>query len=218
MNKLYTATVLGGTGLVGSHLVDTLLADERYGKVILISRRPLKKSHPKLQVLLVDFEHLEEHALDIVGDVLFSCLGTTLRKAGGKAEQYKVDYQYQYDIAKCAAENGVSKYVLISSAGANAKSSIFYSKMKGELDNAVQALGFQQVSIVRPSALDGPRKEFRLMERFAIGVGKLLSWVPGIRKYRPIHAQTVANAMINAHVKNESGIFELEAVHLLAKN
>jgi uncharacterized protein YbjT (DUF2867 family) len=217
MNKLFTATVLGGTGLVGSHLVDALLEDERYGKVIMISRRPLKKSHPKLQVLLVDFDHLEEHELDIVGDVLFSCLGTTIKKAGSKEQQYKVDYQYQYKIAECGLKNGIDNYILVSSAGANEESKVFYSRIKGELDTAVQKLGFKNVSIIRPSVLDGPRSEFRLGERIALVIMKLLGWIPGIRKYRPIHAKSVAVAMINAHVNSRNGVFELEQVHELSE-
>lgn len=217
MNKLFTATVLGGTGLVGSFLVNQLLNNPKYGKVILLSRRPLKLSHPKLQVLLVDFEDLKSHELDIVGDVLFSCLGTTLSKAGSKENQYTVDYQYQYDIAKLAHQNGTQNYVLVSSAGANSESKVFYSRMKGELDEAVQKVGFENVAILRPSILAGPREETRVMERIGLFFMNVLKWIPGIKKYRPIHVRDVAKAMINAHLNSRAGVFELQEVHSLAK-
>jgi uncharacterized protein YbjT (DUF2867 family) len=206
MEKLKVALVLGATGLVGEELTKQLLLDESYGKIVVISRRPLQLNHPKIQVLLVDFEDLNEHALDLQGDVLFSCLGTTLKIAKSKEAQYKVDYTYQYNIAKICAENGVEHYVLISSLGAHSKSTVFYSKMKGELEEAIQKLPFTFISILQPSVLDGKRKEFRLGEKIGIIVMKMIGFLPFLNKYRVANVKKVAKCMINCVKNKQTGI------------
>src|SRR5579875_633123 len=128
-----TALVIGATGLVGTHLVKQLLADDRFAKVKTFVRRLTNAGNHKLKPHLIDFSQLQLSKQAITGDVLFSALGTTLRQAGSKEEQYKIDYTYQYNFAKIAAENGVGTLVLVSSAGASPKANIFYSRMKGEL-------------------------------------------------------------------------------------
>ena len=206
MEKLKVALVLGATGLVGEELTKQLILDDSYGKIVVISRRPLQLNHPKIQVLLVDFGDLAEHALDLQGDVLFSCLGTTLKIAKTKEAQYKVDYTYQYNIAKICAENAVEHYVLISSLGANSKSGVFYSKMKGELEEAVLKLPFKFISILQPSVLDGNRKEFRLGEKIGIIVMKLIGILPFLNKYRVDNVKKVAKCMINCVKNKQTGI------------
>lgn len=210
-----TAIVLGGTGLVGSALIQQLIQDSDYQKIIVLSRRALDFTDAKLEVKLVDFDKISEYKNEIQGDVLFSSMGTTIGKAKTKENQYKIDYTYQFNVAKFAAENGVKNYVLISSAGATSKSKIFYSKMKGELDEAVQLLPFEKITIIRPSFLDGDRKESRMGEKIGMFIFKLIAWIPGIKKYRPIHVNEVARAMRNAVSKGKTGVFELEAVHNL---
>jgi uncharacterized protein YbjT (DUF2867 family) len=210
-----TSIVLGGTGLVGSALIQQLILDENYQKIIVLTRRNLDFSHPKMEVILVDFDKISDYESQIQGDVLFSSMGTTIGKAKTKENQYRIDFTYQFEVAKLAAQNGVKNYVLISSAGANANSKIFYSKMKGELDEAVQQLPFEKITILRPSFLDGDRKESRLGEKIGMAIFKLIAWIPGIKKYRPIHVNQVAQAMRNAVSKGKSGIVELEAVHNL---
>jgi uncharacterized protein YbjT (DUF2867 family) len=210
-----TAIILGGTGLVGSALIQQLIQDADYEKIVVLSRRNLDFTHPKMEVKLVDFDKISNYQNEIKGDVLFSSMGTTIGKAKTKENQYKIDYTYQFEVAKLAAQNGVKNYVLISSAGANANSKIFYSKMKGELDAAVQQLPFEKITILRPSFLDGDRKESRLGEKIGMAIFKLIAWIPGIKKYRPIHVNQVAQAMRNAISKGKSGIFELEEVHHL---
>lgn len=211
-----TAIVLGGTGLVGSALLEQLLTDKDYEKVIVLSRRELEIQHEKITTVLVDFDKIETYSEYIKGDVLFSSLGTTIGKAKTKENQYKIDYTYQYKVAQLAAKNGVPHYVLISSAGANKKSAGFYLKMKGELDEAISQLPFKSITILRPSLLHGDRNEFRLGEKIAYPLMQLFSWVPGIRKYRPIHVKTVAKAMRNSIALSQYGIFELDKVHELA--
>ena len=137
-----TAVVIGATGLVGSELVALLLADSRFETVKVFVRRSTGRQHPKLEEHLVNFDAVETWKEQLTGDVLFSAMGTTLKQAGSKDAQYKIDYTYQYNVAKAAAENGVPQYVLISSAGASPKSRIFYSRMKGELEESVKKLTF----------------------------------------------------------------------------
>lgn len=207
-NKLKIALVLGATGLVGEELTQQLIKDESFGKIVIISRRPLKLNHPKIQVLIVDFDNLSEHALDFQGDVLFSSLGTTIKNARTKEAQYKVDYTYQYNVAKICAENGVHHYVLVSAIGASSKSKVFYSKMKGELEEAVNLLNFESISILQPSVLEGKRKEFRLGEKIGIVVMKLIGFLPYLNKYRVAPVQKVAQCMINCVKTKKTGIID----------
>ncbi|WP_027418997.1 oxidoreductase [Crocinitomix catalasitica] len=213
------AILIGATGLIGKALLTQLLDSAEYDEVRVFTRRKTGENHPKLREFIVDFNAIENAKADLVGDVLFSCLGTTLKTAGSKEAQYKIDFDMQFNTTKIAKENGVENMVLLSSAGANAKSSVFYSRMKGELDEAVEKLGFDRVGIIRPSMLAGDRKEFRWSEKIFTPIMYAFSWIPGIRKYRPIKDKTVAKAMINA--VNDSAksteIYELEAVFKLAK-
>ncbi|MDA7803957.1 NAD(P)H-binding protein [Crocinitomix sp.] len=213
------ATLIGATGLIGKALLKQLLLDDRFEQVQVFVRRTTGVAHPKLTEEIIDFDQIKSAHLALESDVLFSTLGTTLKTAGSKERQFEIDYDMQFKTAEIAVREGVKKLVLLSSAGANSKSSIFYSKMKGELDEAVQGLGFEQVAIIRPSMLAGDREEFRWTEKIFTPIMYALSWIPGIRKYRPIKDVSVAKAMINAAISQENAyqIYELEAVFNLAK-
>jgi uncharacterized protein YbjT (DUF2867 family) len=193
-----TAVVIGATGLVGSHLVDLLLQDNRFDKVKIFIRRTTGITNSKLEEHIINFDDTDTWQNKVTGDVLFSALGTTIRQAGSQPAQYKIDYTYQYNFAKTAAQNGIRTYVLISSAGASAQSRLFYSRMKGELEEAIIKLSFSHIHIIQPGILTGPRKENRLGEKVGIAVLSVLHRVPGLHKYKPIHAGLVARAMINA--------------------
>jgi len=208
-----TAIILGATGLVGSELLNQLLQNDDYNKVITFVRRPIVISHSKLQQEVIDFDKPELWAHKVVGDVLFSAFGTTIKKAGSKAAQYMIDYTYQFQMAEAAARNGVSNYVLVSSVGAHYKSKIFYSRIKGELDRDVQTLGFKHVTILKPSILAGKRNEKRAGEKVGLILGKFIAVIPGIRKYKPIPATIVAKAMINA-AKSETTFAEYELLEV----
>jgi uncharacterized protein YbjT (DUF2867 family) len=195
-DKGKTALVIGATGLVGSALVRQLLADESYATVHVFVRRSTGVTHAKLQEHVIDFS-AERTWNDLVrGDVLFSTLGTTRSQAGSTAAQRVVDYDYQFEFAKAASANGVPVYVLVSSVGADADSRFFYTKMKGELDRAVQPLGFKGLHILRPGPLAGLREEPRGGEKFSRALIGAFNSLGLFMKYRPIQGEEVAKVMV----------------------
>lgn len=211
------ANVIGATGLVGKQLVQQLLDDDRYEKVRIFVRRETGLKHPKLEQLVVDFGKTETWEKKLTGDVLFSALGTTLKQAGSKEKQWEIDFTFNLSFAQKANENGIENYVLVSSVGANAHSSIFYTKMKGELDEAVSKIGFRNLVILRPASLTGPRENRRMAEEISIPILNLLTRFV-MKNYRPISDETVARAMINATLRKTGGktIFEGAKVFDLA--
>lgn len=217
MNK--TVNVIGATGLVGKELVRILLDEPNVNTIRVFARRPIGLKNPKVEEHIVNFDDEETWKPYLTGDVLYSTLGTTLKQAGSKSAQYKVDYTYQFQFAMAAAENGIPSFVLVSSAGANAKSSIFYSRMKGELDEAVQKLPFSNCVILRPSILAGDREIKRNMEEMG---NKFMKFVTRFvfTKYRPIEGKTVARAMINSSLyPKKPGVIiaELDEIFVLAQ-
>lgn len=214
-----TANIIGATGLVGKHLVRQLLNQDDFEKVRIFVRRNSGIEHPKLEENIIDFEKVEKWEGLVTGDVLFSTLGTTIKTAKTKENQYRVDFSYQYNFAKAAAKNNIPHYVLVSSSGANPKSSIFYSRMKGELDEKVKQLLFKSITILRPSVLVGERQEKRLGETIGIHIGNFVTRFI-FRKHKPIKGKIVAQAMINAALINQknpdSRIYELDKIFALA--
>lgn len=210
--------MIGATGLVGSALTGLLLEDARFDRMHVFVRRSTGRQHPKLEEHIVNFDALPEWQHLLTGDVLFSSLGTTLKQANSKEAQYKVDFTYQFDVAEAAAVNGVPDYVLVSSAGASPHSRIFYSRMKGELEEAVKTFSFAHIHILQPGILQGERDEFRLGERIGVGMLSMTRYIPGLQKYKPIPAETVAQAMINAAFRDQEKVevWTLEKVFDLA--
>ena len=197
MNDQKTAIVVGATGLVGKQLVTQLLEHPQFSKVIVLVRRTTGITHPKLEEILASFDDLNCFKKVVDGDVLFSCMGTTMKNAKTKENQYKVDFTYQYKTAALASKNGVKTYVLISSAGANSKSNMFYTRIKGELEDAITQIPFDKIRILRPSFLMGDRSEFRLGEMIGISVTNFFaSIIPPLKKWRGITDKEVARAMI----------------------
>jgi uncharacterized protein YbjT (DUF2867 family) len=193
-----SAVIIGATGLVGRELVQHLLNDPRFSRVVLLVRRRSGATHPKLIEQVINFELPSTWQHLVRGDVLFSALGTTLKQAGSKEAQYQVDFHYQYAAAKAAAENGIPIYVLVSAAMANSRSRIFYSRMKGELEDAVKKLPFTSVQILQPGLLTGNRKEKRLGEVLGEKLLRGLNVLGIAKKQRPVPAAVVAKAMVNA--------------------
>lgn len=221
MKTQKTAIIIGATGLIGRNLVNLLIEDKYFSSIKLFVRRKSGFTSPKIQEYIVNFDEISSYCKLVQGDVLFSCLGTTLKQAGSKKAQYHIDYAYQYQFAELAAENGVSSLVLVSSANANSKSIFFYSRVKGELDEAVAELPFERVLIFRPSVLMGERGSKRPGEELGAKIinriGKL---IPSLDKYSGIAATDVALAMISAYKKQQSSktvIYTLDEILELIK-
>ncbi len=213
-----TVNVLGATGLVGRELVSLLLREPSVKKIRLFSRRSLGIEHPAIEEHLVNFASADTWQNLVTGDAAFSALGTTLRQAGSKKAQYEADYTTQYRFAAAASNNNVPVYVLVSSAGANATSRIFYSRIKGQLDEAIEKLSFSKSVVLRPSLLVGRREKPRLAESMASPFMKALTRFI-FKKYRPVEARTVAKAMINASLGSVNAghlIYELDEIFSLA--
>ena len=201
------APVIGATGAVGKDLVQQLSEDSSFERVDIFVRREVKIPAVKVVAHVVDFDHPETWADQLKGDVLFSCLGTTIRAAGSQDAQWKVDYTYQYEAAKAAKANGVKTYVLVSSVGANAKSKVFYTKMKGALDEAVQELGFEGCFILRPPSLIRKGSD-RFGEKVGIVALKAFNAIGLMRSFTPMPTEAVAAAMIRLTKSSRQG-FEI---------
>lgn len=208
-----TALIIGATGLVGEQLVRQILEHPEFSKIRIFVRRKSSLSHPKLEEHLVDFDRPESWKSLVQGDVLFSTLGTTIKTAKTKENQYRVDFTYQYEFAKAAAENGVPTYLLVSSMGANPASSVFYSRMKGELEDAVAKLSFQKLCIIRPSILDGNRQEKRAGEKVGLILSRFLTKFI-LKVYRPTPVDMLASKMISLSLEKIPGIRTIGGLEL----
>ena len=188
------ALIIGATGATGKDLLSQLLADDTYSEVHCFVRKPLTLTHPKLHTHVVDFETPEVWADLLRGDVAFSCLGTTLAAAGSKEAQWRVDYDYQYNFAKHCRNNGVPTFVLVSAAGAKAPSKLFYNRMKGQLEDAIKALGFSCLLIFQPSVLIRSNSD-RGGENFTVKVIAFLNKLGLFKRYRPMPTAILAQKM-----------------------
>lgn len=202
-----TAVVIGGTGLTGSHLVNSLLHDERFSKVKVLLRTPSLQPRPGLEPIIVDFNDEESLSPALRGDVIFCCIGTTIRKAGSQAKFRDVDFTIPVRCATIARRQGMPLFLLMSSMNAATTSRNFYLRTKGDTENAIMALGFPGYHIFRPSMLVGARKEIRIGEWFGYLLSGLFFFLlqGKLKKYRPIKASDVALAMIHAAVNTPSG-------------
>lgn len=209
-----TAIVLGATGLVGKHLVQQLTEDPHFEKVIAITRRAVEYTSDKVVNAVIQFDEMEQYPHLFDGNVLFSCLGTTIKQAGSFQNQRKVDFDYQYQAAKIAAENGVAHYILVSSAGANKHSKTPYFQMKGELEDAITRLPFPKISIIQPSLLVGERSEMRIGETLASLFMPVICTLPQLKKYRPISGNEVAKKMVSVSLlqTSEKQTYQLDEV------
>ena len=193
-----TAIIIGATGLTGGILTKLLLKDSRYAKVRLISRSSCGLQDPKLEEYLVDMFALKEHAHLFSGDELFCCIGTTKAKTPNETIYRKIDFDIPVTAAELCKSSGVKTFAVISSLGANPKSSIFYSRLKGEMEAAVTALQLDKTIIIRPSLISGKRSEYRTGEQLGKAVMKLINpiLIGPLKVYRSIAPETIAKAMI----------------------
>ncbi|MDH5033116.1 MULTISPECIES: NAD(P)H-binding protein [Chryseobacterium] len=198
------ALVIGATGATGKDLVNQLLNDKEFDEVDIFVRKPVDIQNDKLKVHVVNFEKPEEWKEMVKGDVAFSCLGTTLKDAGSKEAQKKVDFDYQYEFAKAAKENEVEDYILVSAYGANPQSKIFYSKMKGELEEAVKQLHFNKITIFKPGMLERKDSE-RTGEVLGSRIIKFANKLGLLESQKPLPTDILAKAMINSSKIKSNG-------------
>lgn len=202
------ALVIGATGATGKDLLDLLVQDDFFDQVDIFVRRDLGVQHKKLKIHSIDFDKPEQWKHLVQGDILFSCLGTTLKAAGSKEAQWKVDYGYQYQFAKIARENNVKNYVLVSSSHSSPNSPVFYSRMKGQLEEAVKALGFSKLVIFNPPVLIRKNSD-RALEVAGLKAIQLFNKIGFFRTQRPLPTEVLAQAMINSAKIKDNGFFTI---------
>lgn len=200
-----TALVIGASGLVGGELVKLLSASSEYSRVILLSRRPLNIHYPKTEVRVIDFDSPDPSL--ITGDVVFCAIGTTIKKAGSKEAQRRIDLEYPLNLARIALKNGAKQFVLVSSLGADHNSSNFYLRTKGELEKGLTALNFPSLVIIRPSLILGNRSEFRFGEKMAVVLMGLIKplMFGNLKRYRGVQASAIAAKMVSESLKSVQG-------------
>ena len=208
------ALVVGATGLIGGFVIARLLADPRYGRVTAWVRRPLARADAKLDERAIEFGKLEAERVD--AEDVYCCLGTTIKVAGSQAAFRMVDHEYPVALARAAARGGAKRLLVVSALGADPRSGVFYNRVKGEMEAAVQAAGVPATHFFRPSLLSGPRAETRLGERVGLVVGAVLG--PLLGRYRPIHADVVAAARLAvAAGQSVSGVYDSERIRALGR-
>lgn len=206
---MHSALILGATGLVGGECVRQFAESPQFTRVIALTRRPFSPPSSRVETRVVDFDHLDEAAEHFRVSHIVCALGTTIKQAGTQERFRRVDHDYPLAAAQLGLREGARHFLLVSALGANARSRIFYSRVKGEVENGIRALSYRSVTIVRPSLLLGERAERRLGE----SIGKLFAKViPG--RYRPVHARDVAATLLRAAVEDRPGVRVMESGEL----
>ena len=203
------AIIIGASGLIGSELLSVLLHSNTYTDVIVLVRKSLNIQNQKLKEIITDFSNLWEIKEHIKADVIFCCIGTTRAKTPDLNNYRKIDHDIPIEIGKIAVENQVQQYHLVSALGANAQSSNFYSKIKGETEDNLKDLNIPSIHIYQPSLLRGERKEKRIGEKIALSLMKSIDplLIGSLKKYRSIKTSVIALAMYQQSLKEDQGIF-----------
>jgi len=202
------ALIFGASGLVGSELLKFVLNDPFFSHVTITVRKKLPLTNPKLTQILTTFENLEENKNKLIGEVLFSCLGSTKAKTPNYKDYYKIDHDYPLVGSQLAIQNGTKYMHLVSAIGANSSSSNTYIKMKGEVENDVSRLPFKGIHIYRPSLITGSRDESRPLEKIGTAIFSLINPLlrGSLKKYQSISAKEIAKAMLSQAKKNIAGV------------
>lgn len=218
MNKTQMkAIIVGATGLVGNELLHLLLEHVSFSHVKILVRHKVPIEHPKLEQVTIDFNQLHNHAHEFNSDIVFCTLGTTINKAGSKEAFIQVDFTYPLQIAAICKQQNTSQFHLVTAMGASSGSNIFYNKVKGDIEEAIQKLNLETFVVYRPSMLLGNRKEKRIGEK----IGQILMvsldfmFVGFLKKYKAIQAKDVAKTMIIQSLKNKKGFHIIESDKIL---
>ncbi len=208
-----TALIAGASGLVGSELLKLLIDNDTYDTIHIITRKSLNSKSSKVIEHIINFNELDRFEPKTKIDHVFCTLGTTIKKAKTKENFKKVDYDYVLELGKKAKQWSVQKFLFVSSLGASSKSRIFYSKVKGEIEQALKDLSLNQLFIFQPSLLLGARKEHRAGEKTAINVYKVIDplFFGPFKKYKGIEAKQVAKGMISTALTHTDHFKVLES-------
>lgn len=211
-----TALIAGATGLIGKELVQKVLKSGQYNLIYLIVRKPCGIVNVKIHEIIVDFEQVEQITLEYPVDEAFCTLGTTMKQAGSREKFSKVDLEYVLSFARFAKTSGAGKFLVISSMGANPKSSVFYNRIKGLAEEGLKNLGFKHLVILRPSLLLGKRPEPRLGERMGVIFMKAFNFlIPD--NYKAIDSSHVAEKMLEMAGNSNKGVSIVESGEMIAK-
>jgi uncharacterized protein YbjT (DUF2867 family) len=206
-----SVAILGATGLVGAECLRQFAQSHEFERIVAVTRRVLPRdvAQPRVESHVVDFERLNDAAEYFRVSHIVCALGTTIGKAGSQERFRRVDHDYPLAAAQIGLRQGARHFLLVSALGANARSRIFYNRVKGDLENAIRALPYRSITIARPSLLLGNRREVRVGESLA----KLFSWiVPG--RYAPVHARDVARALLEAAIDDRAGVRVIESADI----
>jgi uncharacterized protein YbjT (DUF2867 family) len=205
-----TVLILGATGLVGMECVRQFAESRAVSRIVALTRRPLRNgTHARVEQHVAEFEHLDAAKEHFRVSHIVCALGTTIKKAGSQASFRRVDHDYPVAAGRLGLEQGAQHFLLVSALGANARSRIFYNRVKGDVEQAIRALPYRSVTIVRPSLLLGEREETRVGET----IGKVLSaFAP--RRIRGVPARDVAAALLRAALDDVPGVRIIESKDL----
>ncbi|MFU8843306.1 MAG: NAD-dependent epimerase/dehydratase family protein [Bacteroidales bacterium] len=211
-----TALIAGATGLVGSSLVKMLADSDQYNTIHVVARRPVESASEKIIMHIATQGTINQLVINEKIDHAFCALGTTIKKAKTKETFRKIDHDYVLDFAKKTFDFGAEKFLVVSSMGADTKSVFFYSRVKGEVEQALKQVQFKHLFIFRPSLLLGKRKEQRTGEEIAARLYRVLEplFIGKLKKYKGIEAATVAKAMISValHETAAERIYESDEI------
>lgn len=216
-----TAIILGATGLTGGILLQLLLEDDRYDKIKLFSRNRVNIVSDKIEEHIGDVLNLEGFKPKFKADEVFCCIGTTNSKTPDKELYHKIDFGIPVTAAQICSKQGIEKLLVISALGADPNSSIFYNRVKGEMEEAVLKIGISKTYILQPSLISGPREERRPGEWLAKQLFKVLNvfMVGPLRKYRSIHPKEIAICMLKlANGEEASGRITSDEITIIANH
>ncbi|QXP62130.1 NAD(P)H-binding protein [Polaribacter sp. HaHaR_3_91] len=204
-----TAIILGATGLTGNHILHKLIEDKNYETIKLFSRSKIDGLPKKVKQFIGNILDLTQFKANFTADEVYCCIGTTAKKTPDKTLYKKIDYGIPFAAAKLSKENNIATFLVVSAMGANAQSTVFYNKTKGEMERDVLKQNIINTFILRPSLIGGERKESRILEKIGLVVIKLIQplFIGKLKEYKIIDAENIAQAMINlANTKNNAGV------------
>lgn len=217
-----TAIIIGATGLTGNILLHKLIEDDRYNRIKLFSRSKIEGLPNKVTQFIGDLLNLEQFTTNFTADEVYCCIGTTAKKTPDKAIYKQIDYGIPVAAAKLSKHNNINTFLVISAMGANADSSVFYNKTKGEMERDVIQLDLKNTFILRPSLIGGERKERRTLEKIGLVVFKIIQplFIGKLNTYKIIDAENIAQCMINLtnSTRKTGVIITLNEIKELSKN